>query len=250
MVCAVQLSALQLGLLEASLHKIGQPKPSCRTAIIMNTIILASASPRRKEILERLHIPFEVCEPMVDETKYAGSPPGIQVTQLASDKVFAAREQLSKSAIQMGLSDSISQVAGQPQSGEKMYGWIAGFDTLVELGGRILGKPRDREEAGYMIGSLSGKTHSVYTGIALLSGAARKLDVRFAKSRVTFARMSTEDISFYLDTGEWEGVAGAYRIQERASFFIERIKGSYSNIVGLPISLFYVMLRDANYPFS
>jgi septum formation protein len=196
--------------------------------ILMETIILASASPRRKEILEGLRVPFEVVTTRVDEEKYARFPAAKQVKLLAADKAMACFELLKN----------------------ENPGWIAAFDTLVEARGRILGKPENREDAGRMLSHLSGKTHSVYTGIALFSEIGKRLDTRFAKTRVHFIKMSGKEIEFYLDTGEWEDVAGAYRVQERASLFIDRIKGSYSNVVGLPISLFYAMLRDANYTFS
>ncbi len=194
----------------------------------METIILASASPRRKEILESLRIPFKIVVPEVDESRFERAPAREQVRLLAADKANAAFGLLANEA---------------PR-------WIAAFDTLVEAGGRVLGKPGNRDEAAEMIGLLSGRTHFVYTGVALLSESGKKIDARHAKTSVHFSRMNKNEIAYYINTGEWEGVAGAYRVQERASLFIDRIKGSYSNIVGLPISLFYAMLLNANYTFS
>jgi septum formation protein len=194
----------------------------------MDTIILASASPRRKEILESLRIPFRVVVPETNEDKYKDLPAAKQVILLASEKARAAFGMI----------------------GNENPGLIAGFDTLVEAKGRILGKPTDRKDAGKMLGLLSGRSHFVYTGVALLSESGEKLDAKYAKTIVRFTKMSEKEIAYYLDTREWEGVAGGYRVQERASMFIDRINGSYSNIVGLPISLFYAMLLNANYAFS
>ncbi|MBN1409381.1 MAG: septum formation protein Maf [Spirochaetales bacterium] len=193
----------------------------------MVKIILASASPRRREILTQLKIPFEVIEPDIDERILPGEPTEEAVTRLANNKVENIREKIPKSRAR----------------------WILGVDTLVELEGKLLGKPADSEEAVSMIRNLAGKIHRVITGMALLSHENLPVDLRFCTSEVKFAPMSEKEVQFYVNSGEWEGVAGAYRIQERAAFFIEWINGSYSNIVGLPISVFYGMLKDNHYPF-
>jgi septum formation protein len=193
----------------------------------METIILASASPRRKEIFESLSIPFRVLEAGIDESRYEHLRIGPRVMKLAEDKVTA-------------VLDSIP--GAQP-------GWVAGFDTLIGQNGKIIGKPENPAEARQMIAGFSGKAHYVFTGVALFSKSVGKIITRFCKSKVFFKKMSRTEIDFYIATGEWQGVAGAYRIQEKGALFIESIKGSYSNIVGLPISLFYGMLLDANYPF-
>jgi septum formation protein len=124
-----------------------------------------------------------------------------------------------------------------------------GFDTLIEMNGLTVGKPKDAEEAESILESLSGRKHRVVTGIALLSDPDRPLLQDHCSTDVYFKPMERDEIALYLATGEWRGVAGAYRIQERGAFFVDRIEGSYSNVVGLPLSHLYGILRSAGYPF-
>ena len=126
---------------------------------------------------------------------------------------------------------------------------MVGVDTLVELNKKAINKPRDIADAERILRMLSGKVHRVYTGIGLLPARGEEIDLRSVCTEVKFATLSEEDIEFYLMSGEWSGVTGAYRIQERGGFFIESIKGSYSNVVGLPLETFYGMLRDNQCPF-
>ena len=128
--------------------------------------------------------------------------------------------------------------------------WILGVDTVVEFEGRIFGKPVDREQARQMLSDLSGRTHRVLSGLALLPRRDSEWVERSCISQVTFRSLAVEEIGAYLKTGEWHGAAGAYRIQETGAILVDSIKGSYSNIVGLPLSLFYGMLRSAGYPFQ
>jgi septum formation protein len=127
------------------------------------------------------------------------------------------------------------------------YEWIAGFDTVVELDNNILGKPKSRDEANHMLHGISGKTHKVHTGVAIAHPSG--ISTEICTTYVTFNKMTDNEIEFYLDTCEWNGAAGGYRIQERGAFYIKRIKGSFSNVVGLPISLFYGMLCRYNFPY-
>jgi septum formation protein len=193
-------------------------------------IILASGSPRRKELLRQMHLPFKAIESAIAED-YAtlnGLPAAEQVLELARRKVQAVAARLPA---------------------KRCY-WIAGFDTLVELEGKILGKPVNRQEAARMLAALSGQSHHVHTGVALLAAPGTELRNAVCTTMIKFKPMSPRELDFYLATNEWQGVAGAYRIQERGAFFIETIAGDYSNVVGLPISLFYGMLRDCEYPFT
>jgi septum formation protein len=128
--------------------------------------------------------------------------------------------------------------------------WICGADTLISVDGVVFGKPVDRDDAKRMIKTLQGRTHQVITAVALYSGKANAIDCRLAVSDVIFCPLSGEQIEWYLDTGEWQGVAGAYRIQGLASCFVSGIRGSYSSIVGLPLHEFYVMLRDNGYAYG
>lgn len=194
----------------------------------MEEIILASASPRRKDILSQMHLPVRVMEPLCNEG---------EIQDPDTEKLVMHLAYMKGISVYPGVKNE------RPL-------WIAGFDTIVEADERILGKAGSEDEAREMLSLLSGRIHRVYTGIALFSDKKEKWDIRAAKSEVKIARMEQHEINFYISTGEWKGVAGSYRIQERGAFFIEWIKGSYSNIVGLPISLFYVMLGDNNYSFS
>ncbi|HET7839453.1 MAG TPA: Maf family protein, partial [Rectinemataceae bacterium] len=128
---------------------------------------------------------------------------------------------------------------------------VLAADTLVCVSDRgsetALGKPRDLAEARSMIALLSGRSHQVHTGLALLDRWSGRLETVRSDSTVHFAKMEAEEIEAYLDTGEWRGVAGAYRVQGAAALHIARIEGSWSGIVGLPIHELYVILRAADY---
>ena len=137
-----------------------------------------------------------------------------------------------------------------PHIGNDPYRWVVGFDTLIETEGHILGKPKDRTEAERILETLSGKAHRVITGVALLPKKGVGILLDYCTSIVHFNPMKQDEIDYYLSTEEWQGAAGAYRIQGSGALYIKAIEGSYSNVVGLPLSLIYGMLRDAGYSFS
>jgi septum formation protein len=118
------------------------------------------------------------------------------------------------------------------------------------LGGRVIGKPKDRDEAREFIGSLQGTPHTVITGLALYDRDNGRFRLAADRSRVCVAAMSAREIDWYLDTGEWRGVAGGYRIQEKGACFIQSITGDYTNVMGLPIRRVYEILRTNNYPLG
>lgn len=128
--------------------------------------------------------------------------------------------------------------------------WICGADTIVSIDNGIFGKPRDREDAGKMLAMLSGREHTVVTAIALYNGKNKKIDCRSVSCQVHFAELLDKEIEWYLNTGEWQEVAGAYRIQGLAQLFIKSIQGAPSTIAGLPLHDFYAMLRDNGYPYG
>lgn len=198
----------------------------------MEAILLASSSRRRKEILESLAIPFETMDPEVDESVRDTLPPPERVVALAGDKARAGAARL-------------------PNADPRL---VLGADTLVCLPRKaeaefVMGKPVSREDARVMIEALAGKDHWVHTGLALLNRSSGELHAARSDSLVRFAPMSSAEVELYLDTGEWEGVAGAYRIQGAAAQFISRIEGSWSGIVGLPLRELYVILGEAGYRF-
>jgi septum formation protein len=194
----------------------------------METIILASGSPRRQELLSRVRIPFKAFPPNIAEEVDHIPEVSERVRQIALKKIEAV-------------------VAGFKMESPR---WVLGLDTLVELDGRVLGKAAGAEEAGAMLRKLSGRVHRVYTGIGLLPAREARVDLRCVSTEVKFAPMSEQEVEAYVDTGEWSGAAGAYRIQERGGFFVEWVRGSYSNVVGLPLETFYGMLKHNRYPLA
>lgn len=172
-------------------------------------IILASGSPRRRELLALAGIEYKVIPSECDETLPHNISPGEAVMLLAQRKaedVFNKHE------------DAL----------------IIGADTVVALDGKILGKPKDRENAKEMLLALSGKTHEVYTGVALISKS--KKEIFFCRSLVEFYPLTEKEIDNYIKTGEPMDKAGAYGIQGKGFFLVKGISGDYNNIVGLPLS--------------
>jgi len=194
----------------------------------METIILASGSPRRQELLSRVRIPFKAFPPNIPEELDHIPDISERVRQIALKKIEAV-------------------VAGFPQDSPR---WVLGLDTLVELDGKALAKPTGPEQAAGILKKLSGRVHRVFTGIGLLPVRGASVDLRCVSTEVKFASMTSQEVEAYVDTGEWSGVAGAYRIQERGGFFVEWIRGSYSNVVGLPLETFYGMLKHNRYPLA
>ena len=192
----------------------------------MEPIILASASPRRQEILTKLQIPFKVMISDFDETK----PDGIELEKIP--EYFASKK--------------VESIVKKIPSNQAIP-WVFGADTMVVKGKKAYGKPQDIDEAKKMLKDFSGATHSVITSIALFNGKNNYLSTRTCVSKVTFAELSEEEIDKYLETYEWHGVAGGYRIQGFASCFIKKIEGSYSAIMGLPIFEFYDILKEQGY---
>jgi len=174
-------------------------------------LILASASPRRQELLSSAGISFEVLPSEVDEGFQEGEPPEEYVVRLARRKATKAGERHKDR-------------------------WVLAADTVVVIDGRILGKPGDRQEAREMLGVLSDQEHRVITGFCLLRGDSGKSREGTVTTRVRFKRLSSREIEWYLDTGEPFDKAGAYAIQGKAAFMIKEIRGSYTNVVGLPLT--------------
>jgi septum formation protein len=194
----------------------------------MEPIILASDSLQRQEYFRLMGLPFVVKPSRIEEICEGLSGPEELTGELARRKVKRVLETL----------------------GEESPPWICGADTVVSLGTNIFGKPKNRDEARNMLAALRGREHRVVTTVVLYNGRNGNMDCRAASGGVTFASLSDGEIEWYLDTGEWRGAAGAYKIQGLASCFIEEIRGSYSAIVGLPMRELYVMLRGNGYPYG
>jgi septum formation protein len=181
--------------------------------------ILASASPRRREILAGLGLRFRVRPSAIAE------PPCGKAESPARYTMRAAR--LKASDVAGRLKNSV----------------VIAADTIVVSQGRLLGKPASRQEARSMLASLSGRWHEVITGICLVDCDKRRSASACAISRVHFRRLSAEEVDWYLDTGEYADKAGAYAVQGFASLFIDRIEGCYFNIVGFPVFTFEKLCR-------
>jgi septum formation protein len=184
----------------------------------MRPLILASSSPRRAEILTAVGWPFEAQAAHIDETRLEGEGPEDFVGRLARGKA--------------------ERVAGT-----RLFGLVLGADTTVVVDGRILEKPRDEEDARRMLRLMSGRTHEVLTGVALVSAESGRAALGLERTRVRFAEMTDEEIAWHVETGDVLDKAGAYAIQGRAALFIEAIEGDYWNVVGLPVRLVYELAR-------
>ncbi len=194
----------------------------------MEPIILASGSLRRQEFFKLLGLPFSIRPPLINEELIVDQDPVQRAEKLALKKA---------ETVVSSYTDSLPL-------------WVFGADTLIAVDNEIFGKAHDRESAASMLRSLSGREHRVITGMALYNRRSGNMDVRSNVSLVRFSLLSESEIEWYLETGEWQGVAGAYRIQGLAGCFIVSISGSYSSIVGLPLHDFYVMLRENAYPLT
>ena len=189
-------------------------------------LVLASASPRRQELLRNASIPFEVQPTNIPEVPQPGEAPRAFAERMAREKALAVFRLLPND-------------------------FVLGADTIVIVDAEILGKPRDRADAVRMLRLLSGRKHQVTTGVCLLGlrprdekGKIGFEDVKSETTLVTMDPLGEDDIHGYVSTGEPMDKAGAYAIQGRASRWISRIEGDYFNVVGLPVSLVYKMLRE------
>jgi septum formation protein len=191
---------------------------------MIERIILASASPRRKEILETLKIPFEVIPSNADENIETEMRPDAFVAELALAKCTEVKNRLAKEGADLSRT------------------LIIGCDTVVCYDGMIIGKPPDDVHAALTLGVLSDSWHSVYSGLALWCGD--RCEARAERTDVKFRELSEREIWRYVESGEPMGKAGAYAIQLAGASFAERIEGDYYNIVGFPVSLFTRMLQS------
>jgi septum formation protein len=180
-------------------------------------LLLASQSPRRADLLRAAGISFEILAVSVDETPLPAETPDAHVRRLAEAKARVAATQRPDAT-------------------------ILGADTIVVVDGQILGKPSDTEDATAMLRRLAGRAHEVLTGVAIVQAGRATIDV--ASTRVWFLPLSDAEIGWYVATGEPSDKAGAYAIQGLGSRFVERIEGSYSNVVGLPVALVWRLLVE------
>ena len=180
-------------------------------------IILASQSPRRRELLERMGLPFRIITPDIDERMERELPPGELVAAISAEKAGAVAAQAGPGAV------------------------VIAADTVVALDGAVLGKPADELEAFKMLSTLSGCRHQVYTGLTVLQGEEQYTVSE--ETTVTFRELSAEEIDRYIATGEPMDKAGAYGIQGYGALLVEGIQGDYYNVMGLPVCRLGLLLR-------
>ncbi|AAK79212.1 septum formation protein [Clostridium acetobutylicum] len=190
-------------------------------------LVLASASPRRREILKNITEDFIVVASDFDESL-------IEISRDIQSYVMVLAESKAKS--------TLCRIESEDFYKDEDEVFIIGCDTVVSIDGKILGKPKDEKEALDMLSELSGRTHEVYSGLAVLDAKKNKIIKDFQCTEVKFSEISYETILKYIACGEYADKAGAYGIQGKASVFVEEIKGSYYNVVGLPINKLYKIL--------
>lgn len=180
----------------------------------MTSLYLASSSPRRRELLTQIGVPFSTVSATIDETPFPNESPVAYVERLAREKALAGREQLLSSPPDHAFC-------------------VLGADTAVVLDNCILGKPVDEADALAMLMALSGREHEVLTAIAII--ANQRCETRVVRSRVRFRNISKQEASLYWASGEPQDKAGGYAVQGLAAVFVAALNGSYSAVVGLPV---------------
>ena len=186
----------------------------------MRSIILASASPRRQELLNNIGLKFEIIKSNFEEN--------------ISD------ENISPEA----LAQQLAYGKAKDVADGRNKGIILGADTIVVFEDKIYGKPKDKQDAKQMLESLSGKTHKVITGVALIDIEKQKTILGYEVTKVTFNELTNEEIQAYVESGDCLGKAGGYGIQNKGAILINKIEGCYFNVVGLPINKVYQMLKQ------
>lgn len=185
----------------------------------MPQLVLASASPRRRKLLSQLGLDFVIIPSDIEEEEYTHLPPATRVTALARAKA---------EAVARGLADAV----------------VVGADTLVVCQGQVLGKPASRAEAEAMLSFLSGKTHEVYTGVAVISVPGKNCREAWERTEVRFRQLTEREIKAYVATGEPLDKAGAYGIQGLGALLVEGINGDFFNVVGLPLVKTAMLLEE------
>jgi septum formation protein len=192
-------------------------------------LVLASASSRRLALLEQVGIEPDALRPAsIDETPKKGEPPRTYAQRLARQKATTARERLEREPDLLGS-------------------FVLAADTAVSVNRTIIGKPEYLNEAAAALQTLSGRSHRVFTSVCLITDKGA-LKVRTVETRVRFKRLSREEIDSYLASGEWRGKAGGYAIQGIAGAFVQKLVGSYTNVVGLPLNEVVQLLTGEGFP--
>jgi septum formation protein len=182
-------------------------------------LILASSSPRRAQLLKLIGLEFEVVASQLNEDEEIYTIPEVHVLELAQKKALKVAETIDD-------------------------GVVVGADTIVVLEGEILGKPASAREAHKMLRQLSGKTHTVYTGFALVERPSGNMLSDYERTQVTFRELTEEEIARYVNTESPLDKAGAYGIQDQSAVFVTRVHGCFYNVMGFPLAKFYTRLQS------
>lgn len=196
-------------------------RKSAQTHRNITRLVLASSSPRRRELLEAQGYQVEVVVPPIQEPT-------------AIDRDLPPAQ----------LAEALSYFKAQTVAMSIDSGFILAGDTIAALGRRVFGKPTDRDDAARILTALSGTTHDVITGVTLVDAATGERAIRHETTAVTLRRLSSDQLEAYLDSDAWIGKAGAFGIQDRDDPFVKRIDGSFTNVVGFPMELIDRMLRE------
>ncbi|MEA3362958.1 MAG: Maf family protein [Thermodesulfobacteriota bacterium] len=188
-------------------------------------LILASASPRRRELLQQIGLKFQVIPSRVEEHVLDGETPEEHVVRLSLDKATEVANR--------------KNIAGR---------WFIGSDTIVLCDGQILGKPEDEDEAAMMLKKLSGREHRVLSGYAVIDRLTGEQRTEAVSTKVWFRQLTEAEITGYIATGEPADKAGAYAIQGLGICFVARIEGSYTNVVGLPLCKLTLAMKELGVP--
>lgn len=184
-------------------------------------LILASASPRREDLLHSVGLTFQIHPAHVDETHVPGESPAAHVKRLSRDKAHV---------IALGHPNAL----------------VLGADTIVVIDGLILGKPKNKKQAGDMLQRLNNRTHTVFTGFSLICLDAGVLKTRVVRSSVQFKHITPDERNWYVNCDEPYDKAGGYAVQGRGAYFIKSIRGSYTNVIGLPLCEVLEELKQLN----
>ncbi|MFO0747491.1 MAG: Maf family protein [Myxococcota bacterium] len=206
-------------------------------------VILASASPRRKELLERLGFTVKVVPPGIDEIRLENETAENFVKRMARTKVLAVVERMQTTLytdVETGVRRAAPGGVGRTQDTR----WVIGADTVVVLGETILGKPKDTAEAAEMLHRLAGNTHRVITGFCIHDLRKNKEGVQAVATEVRFKRLISSEIEKYIAVGESMDKAGAYAVQGVGAYLVDSIVGSYTNVVGLPLCQTVEMMEE------
>lgn len=210
-------------------RELARTKPTGRRAGLKPKLVLASASPRRLTLLGQVGVEPDALRPSsIDEAPRKGEMPRSLVTRLARTKAEEARDLIANDK---DIADA----------------YVLAADTIVAVGRRILVKPRFVEEAVASLQLLSGRSHRVLTALCLITPDDR-LRLKLVDTRVRFKRLSKEEIEAYIASREWRGKAGGYAIQGLAGCFVQKLSGSYTNVVGLPLTEVVNMLLGESFP--